>query len=108
MITIRLLRELPFRVWLDWADLDLRGANFTINACYLMGLEDAAWLADTFNHVEDSRRWKGIATDEQTQRIREYLTPEPQSPLVPVCFRRFVKRETLRSWTFACRLFIEK
>lgn len=41
-----LIADPPYNYWIDWADLDRRGANFVINALYLLTLEDYAQALD--------------------------------------------------------------
>lgn len=61
--SVGLLRDLPLSNTIDWAPVDLRGANIITNAMYVAGLEDAAWLAHHVGIPRDVVRWRRIAAE---------------------------------------------
>ena len=71
-----LLRGLPGWNWLDWAPVDLRGANLATNIFYAIGLEAAAWLAEQLGRSADARRWNGIAQSVRARIRRVFWNPE--------------------------------
>jgi alpha-L-rhamnosidase len=56
-----LLYSLPHSVWLDWADVEPRGANLEVNALYYNALRHAADIADCVVRPDDARRWRTLA-----------------------------------------------
>ena len=74
--SLGLLRDLPGWNWLDWAPVDLRGANLATNIFYAIGLEAAAWLAEQLDRSADARRWNQIAQSVRAQIRRVFWNPE--------------------------------
>ncbi len=67
-----LLGELPYRIWWDWAPLDLRGTTFSLNAHYVNGLRDAAWLAQEVGETKKAQHWRDLAEDVRTGLRRTF------------------------------------
>jgi len=56
-----LLYNLPYSVWLDWTDMESRGANLEVNALFYKALLDAAQIATRVARPEDAERWRNHA-----------------------------------------------
>lgn len=56
-----LLRDLPYWVFVDWADVETRGESASINALYHGALLLAAGLADTIGEIGRAKHHRGLA-----------------------------------------------
>lgn len=63
-----LIENPPYPYWIDWAPLDRRGINFTLNAWYMMALEQDARLLPLFDMKKEADRCA-----QKAAQIKRYL-----------------------------------